>query len=166
MGKKKLEPLPGQCLLTSRDSSWHLRRQKRPRGLHYATTAVLSNSFYRCSSKCSPAMRCSIYCRRAAVLAAIHARPHDHSYCNLSDQRRQQPFLPLTGSGAAPAPRRSHARSRGKGPLCSIEAVGENFPKKRICKVVLLFSGAVRADQLELLPSRSLGPLELGHYSN
>jgi hypothetical protein len=48
-------------------------------------------------------------------------------------QPRQQP---LTGSAAPAQPR---AAAEAKDP-CSIEAVGEDFPKKRICKVVLLFS--------------------------
>ena len=87
----------------------------------------------------APAMRCSICCRRAAVLAATHAA-HDHSYCNLAP-------APAGGSIQQPLThdRRRHAQPRQtKDPYCSIEAVGEYFPKKRICKVVFIVFWCVR----------------------
>jgi hypothetical protein len=92
-------------------------------------TTCHHRAFYRCSSKHQPCGAASAVVEQQCSLPLM--RPtltHTATW-----QPRQQP---LTGSAAPAQPR---AAAEAKDP-CSIEAVGEDFPKKRICKVVLLFS--------------------------
>ena len=78
------------------------------------------------------AMRCCNCCGRAAVLAATHAA-HDYWYCNLAP-------APAATIGEQRRPGAATRAAEAMDP-CSIEPVGEDFPKKRICKVVSLCSG-------------------------
>ena len=95
-------------------------------------TTCHHRALYRCSSKHQPCGAASAVVEQQCSLPLM--RPtltHTATW-----QPRQQP---LTGSAAPAQPR---AAAEAKDP-CSIEAVGEDFPKKRICKVVLLFSGVL-----------------------
>ena len=74
--------------------------------------------------------------------AATHAA-HDHWYMHVRNLLGYFEVLLGTSAGsnywrAAPPRRAAEAMDP-----CSIEPVGEDFPKKRICRVVILFSGVL-----------------------
>ena len=95
-------------------------------------TTCHHRAFYRCSSKHQPCGAASAVVEQQCSLPLM--RP-TLTHTATWHQRRQQP---LTGSAAPAQPRAAEAKDP-----CSIEAVGEDFPKKRICKVVILFSGVL-----------------------